>query len=300
MATKKPKTPAPKKKDEAPAETEGPKRCFVIAPIGDEGTTTRRRTDGLLQEAIRPVLTELGFHVVAAHEIAKPGSITRQVIEHVTQSEMVVCDLTELNPNVMYELGVRHRSNLPAVVIAQKGTRLPFDITTERTIFYEGDMLGLEDLRRDLRAMAESEMGSERPDNPVIRVVGEVAVEADLPDRDRWLWEKLESIEARIGPRPLSGASSIEPPFERRASAGFLADRPPRKALMEIMGRLDQHRTGDPSAPLDLAIDEAQAENLATMTNIPGMHPVHQWNSVDEARARAEALLDKFNENKSS
>lgn len=102
--------------------------CFVIAPIGDEGSEERRRSDGILNYIVRPAAEELGLTAVRADEIARPGSITLQVIEHVLEAQAVVADLTEHNPNVFYELGIRHTARKPTVLIAEEGERLPFDV----------------------------------------------------------------------------------------------------------------------------------------------------------------------------
>lgn len=102
--------------------------CFVVSPIGGDGTETRRSIDGLMDAAIEPALVESGFEVSVAHRMVSPGSITNQVIELLLTADLVVANLTGLNPNVMYELAVRHAARKPVVTIAEIGTPIPFDL----------------------------------------------------------------------------------------------------------------------------------------------------------------------------
>ena len=103
--------------------------CFIITPIGDDTSIIRRKTDGLINNVIRPVCEKLNFKAIPAHEIDKSGSITNQVIKLILDSKLVIANLTGLNPNVMYELAIRHAVGLPILCLAEKSTELPFDIT---------------------------------------------------------------------------------------------------------------------------------------------------------------------------
>ena len=102
--------------------------------------------------AIEPLAKSIPLQLDIAHKIEKSGSITNQIMVRLVNSDLVIADLTGLNSNVMYELGVRHAAGKPTVIIADRGTKLPFDIAPERTVYFERDVLGVESLGRELRA----------------------------------------------------------------------------------------------------------------------------------------------------
>lgn len=224
------------------AQIEVAKRCFVVTPIGEVNSVTRRATDGLIAAVIRPVLSTLGFEIVVAHEIASPGSITRQVIEHVVQDELVVANLTGLNPNVMYELAVRHCVGLPVVVVAEAGTKLPFDISAERTVFFRDDMHGVIDLREQMQAAIEAALSDDRIDNPVSRYVDAISMRqaADGDDFKVMVVEKLEKLEqavssTRIGRPPADG-------FEEGRRWYHFKVQTHRAAADDLVNVLDEHK----------------------------------------------------------
>lgn len=172
------------------------KYCFVITPIGNVGSEIFIKANGLIDAVIRPVLEKLGYKVEAAHHINSSGSISNQIIERLLESELVVANLTGLNPNVMYELAVRHAKRLPVISLAEKGTKLPFDIQAERTLFYEDSMSGVEILKPKLNeAVNAIDFESENHDNPIYRAAKDIVMQNVLPtDKDQYLIKKLEEL----------------------------------------------------------------------------------------------------------
>ena len=116
---------------------ENKKTCFVIAPIGEPESETRRRSDQVLRHIIRPAVEPLGYAATRADEIAKPGIITSQVIQRVVDDHLVIADLTDWNPNVFYELAIRHAIAKPFVQVMKLGEEIPFDVAGTRTVFID-------------------------------------------------------------------------------------------------------------------------------------------------------------------
>lgn len=108
--------------------------CFFVAPIGGDASETRQHSDLILASLVEPAIEELGLTVVRADGIDRPGIITAQVIEHIAKGRLVVADLSFHNPNVFYELALRHATGKPTVHLIRAQDEIPFDIDQFRTI----------------------------------------------------------------------------------------------------------------------------------------------------------------------
>ncbi|SCX36010.1 hypothetical protein [Agrobacterium rosae] len=108
--------------------------CFYIAPIGEDGSETRKHSDLFLGTIIEPALEPFRLTVVRADAIDQPGVITRQIIDYIMRSRLVIADLSFHNPNVFYELALRHAVKLPIVQVIRSFEKVPFDVNQMRTI----------------------------------------------------------------------------------------------------------------------------------------------------------------------
>ena len=197
----------------APTEppTAAVKICFVIAPIGEAGSDIRKRSDQILRHVIEPVAAETGYQAVRADRISEPGLITTQVIKHIMDAPLVIADLTGHNPNVFYELAIRHAVGKPLVQIIRKGESIPFDVAGMRTIAVD---------HQDLDSVAEAK----------VEIVKQVrAVEADPSLIHSPISTSINLENLRTSERPLERfmadiASSVA---DLRRTVGNLTKRQP-------------------------------------------------------------------------
>jgi hypothetical protein len=108
--------------------------CFFISPIGKENDEIRQRVDKVLKHIVAPAVADCGFNCIRADQISEPGIITNQVIEHLLNDHLVIADLTGYNPNVFYELAIRHAARKPIIHLIDADGVLPFDVAGMRAI----------------------------------------------------------------------------------------------------------------------------------------------------------------------
>lgn len=171
------KTTAGDKAAPPPKADSGQNKCFVISPIGGSGTEKHVKFKEVLEYVIKAAVKASGYtlEVLRADDIDRAGSFIKDILEHLYVSYVVIADLTEQNPNVFYELGVRHALSPRTILIAQSLDDIPSDLREYRTIIYDASAKGAADFAGRLKTyLAEMSTDPERPDNPVLDRIGSI------------------------------------------------------------------------------------------------------------------------------
>lgn len=146
--------------------------AFVAMPIKEAGSPEYLHFRALYDDVIHPCLEAAGFVPVRADDIQETGAVTKDIIGRLAEADLVVADLTDLNPNVFYELGIRHalRGSGTIMMLDRARTRgLPFDVMPYRAILFESDVSGIAKLRSELKTLAAGvpRRSAEHRDSPV-------------------------------------------------------------------------------------------------------------------------------------
>jgi len=103
-------------------------KCFVLASVGSEEVSPElRREKDALKRIIANICTnrEIDIDPVYADEISEGGAVCDEVIDCLCSETLCIFDLTGLEPNVMYALGIRQQTSKPYITIAKKTQKFP-------------------------------------------------------------------------------------------------------------------------------------------------------------------------------
>ena len=246
------------------------KVCFMITPIGKEGTDIRKNADEVLKYIINPICELHGYKVERADKMANSGLITKAIIEQIISSDLVIADLTGNNPNVFYELAIRHSYRKPAIQIVKGEVDIPFDVANMRTISYDTTLSGAETAKKAIGDILESIEKGEIVQNPVSEVSAllnisenSAAENADILStlllEVQQIPENLKSLENNIETRFSQMLSAFIETIKNEESSGSikpedkfleifmksLVDNPQKgvqsfNALLELQKKLDE------------------------------------------------------------
>jgi hypothetical protein len=104
--------------------------CFVMMPFGNEHD---KRYDFIY----KPAIESLEFNSKRADNLYRPSPIIKDIWEYINKSKILLADITGLNPNVMYELGLAHAIAKPVIIISDTIESVPFDLRYLRILIYD-------------------------------------------------------------------------------------------------------------------------------------------------------------------
>ena len=185
--------------------------AFVVMPYGTKEQIDFNR---VYSDLIKPALEAAGFEVFRADEEMRAGDIRTDMFQELLMADLVVADLSIDNPNVWYELGVRHALRARGVIgIRCRRDYMPFDVYTDRTLRYQikdnppgaavPDSERLEDDKKKLAEFATETINSwyDRKISPVYHLLPYLK-EPDFKllrvEEAKEFWEKYEAWAMRI------------------------------------------------------------------------------------------------------
>ena len=134
-------------------------RVFVITPFNEDFLA--------LYEELKKKFEE-NFEFTNAGDLDNQQNIIQDIIEGIYQADVIIADLTGLNANVFYELGLAHAMNKKVIIITQDLSELPFDIKSYRANEYSLQFNKLPKLIEELKKLLAGAVdGSVRYGNPV-------------------------------------------------------------------------------------------------------------------------------------
>jgi hypothetical protein len=214
--------------------------CFFIAPIGEEGSDVRRRSNLVLKYIVKPAAAELGLTAVRGDELDSPGQITLRIIDHILHANTAVADLTGRNPNVFYELAVRHTARLPtALIVAKSDPPLPFDIQQMNTIrFDHTDLESADYCRQSVATHLRAALGGAL-DSPITASIDLRSLEAGNRV-ERKLGELFQDLAKSLQSNAASTEMIAEVVAKANLPRGSQTERTVGAVLEEVAGRAVQ------------------------------------------------------------
>ncbi len=145
-------------------------RCFVIMPFSKTDSHPEAYWTSHFEKFLKPLIEEVE-NVEASRSQAARGGITPEIIMNLIESDLVVADITDYNPNVLWELGVRHSFKPGTITIAEEGTQIPFDIKDKGVLFYDTGHLNKEFKDSLIKAVQDCCENPDESDSPILEAI---------------------------------------------------------------------------------------------------------------------------------
>lgn len=125
-------------------------KLFVVMQFSED-------YNNLYNEVIKPVAEQEGFECIRGDDFFTSTPILDDIITTIKESKAIIAEITPDNPNVFYEIGYSHAINKPTILLCdKKREKLPFDISSFRTLYYVNSIAGKTAIENGLRKYLEN------------------------------------------------------------------------------------------------------------------------------------------------
>ena len=177
--------------------------CFVLMPLSDPDGYTQGHFKRVYEDILKPACELAGYKAIRGDEVYQTNLIHLDILQKLLDVPMALCDLSNRNPNAMFELGIRQAFDKPVVLVQEVGTKPIFDIAPLRYTEYRNKRI-YDEVVEDQQRIAESlkdtqkEFDSGLGINSIVRLLG-LTHSATLknvhnPDKD----ELLQLLRAEV------------------------------------------------------------------------------------------------------
>ena len=217
-----------------------PRSCGIVMPISATTAHDAGHWESV-QILLHRAVTAAGLQPKNVWTGSSSDRITPRIIANLFEVPIAICDISDLNPNVMLELGMRLTSKKPTVVVAEIGSKIPFDISDFETIFYPPDLniLGMERFFDDLASQVKEKLAA-FDQGLYVPFIKDLDVEVLEPDRKEVSFETLVANRLDDIAERLSRVETIGLAPRPSASTGLPLSPvvgQPRGVLVELKGR---------------------------------------------------------------
>lgn len=137
-------------------------------PFSDTQSCTEQKWTEIFEYIIKPAVEESGLGYKCERSVAERENIIKGILEGLNKANAVIADLTDNNPNVFYELGVRHTLANRTILVAQGEEHIPFDLRPYPVALYGESPAKIAEFKSEIKKkLKDIETNPERSDNPV-------------------------------------------------------------------------------------------------------------------------------------
>ncbi len=235
------------------------KIAFIVSPIGSKldptGTIGRLRYEEAIQmweEVFSPACKEVGLEPIRADKVAETGELHEQIFKYLRDADVVIADLSGGNPNVMYELGLRHTRDKVTVQVGEY-ERLPFDVNTIKTIQFKRTEGGLIEARNSLVEMLLSSLAGNGSPVSATRIWNDAAKTDDT--------DLAEAV--RRSSEPDEDGTEDEPGFMDMLAEGEAALTEVAEIMNDYSSEVSKIGASMTSATTEISNSDAQGKGFA-------------------------------------